>query len=267
MNRIQLSRLRLLCAALAIASGTASANIIGPTGTTEGGEMALAVFSQSANATYLFDTGILVRDFHALASAPGQPYQYAVNLSADSQFQAFMAQAAVSQDIAFSFFGGDNIGNPASSRVLLASFSGDVGSVLNSQMVSAMNIMGGYLSQANMDPRLNPSLGGGANASATLAGNLFDDSFLGYLPATRGALQNTIQVYHLTRSSTSMGGDALETVVGTATVGRADNGQYWFVFGTTPETGALPTVPEAEAWAMMLAGLACAAPFLRRRKA
>lgn len=267
MNRFNRLKLNLLAAAYSALSGAASANIISPTGTTEGGEMALAVFSHSANATYLFDIGIMARDFHAAATGIGVPYQFAVNLNSDSEFQAFLSKAASANDIAFSFFGGDNVGNAAASRMLMASFSEDVSEVINSQLVSYMLQMTNYITQANADPRLNLALGGGANASATLERNMFDARFLDHLPSTSSMLGGTAPVYHLARTSSHAAADALDTFVGMATVGRANNGDYWFVFGTTPETSAVPSIPEAHSVALLLAGLACAAPFLRRRTA
>jgi PEP-CTERM motif len=266
----------LVAAAAILATGAASANVLTPVATTEGGEMALVVYSVEGQASYLFDTATMLTAFRASALAgqpPGSRYEYSVNLSEDAKFQSFLSTVGAASDVSFTFFGGDNSA-PSSNvagRNMITTITGDVTAITSGNMVTGMGYIFNHLSVANLNPQINATLGGNANGSALFLkgadGNayfneLLNDDFQGVFPTTGNLLGNTSDVYNLVRGGSSVSSDAIETKIGTAKVGLNAQNQYIFTF----ETQSVPTspVPEAETYALALIGLGVVVAARRR---
>jgi PEP-CTERM motif len=259
----------LVAAAAILATGAASANVLPPASTLpDGGEMALVVYSVEGQASYLFDTATSLSAFRAssFAATPSTPFTYSVNLSADAKFQSFLSTVGSASDISFTFFGGDNSGTTAAARNMITTVTGDVTQITSGNMVDAMNYIFNHLSVANLNPQINPTLGGTANGSAVFVkgqdGNAYfneilNDDFQGVFPTTGNLLGNTSDVYNLVRSGTSKGSDATETLIGKASVGLNAQNQYVFTY-------VAPPVPEAETYALALVGLGVVVAARRR---
>ena len=258
-----MNQLKMIAAAVALAAaGTASANVLHPTSTTNGGEMSLTVFSKQAGVSFLFDTGVMLNDFRA---APFQSW----SMDGNSAFDTFLSiyNAAGATDMRWTFFGGDNSGVPAAARNMVTTVNGDVTSITNGGMVVGMErIKANYLDAANLNPQLNVTLGGGANASGVFVQGVdgkayFLDTlgadFEGRLPDTSNVLGGTTELFDLVRSSTSALGNADETLIGLASF-KQQAGSY--TFAVTP-------VPEPSTYALVIAGLAVAGIAARRRAA
>lgn len=256
-------------AALAVA-GSASATVLNPVGTTNGGEMSLTLWSESAQVSYIFDTGIMLADFRTQAGVAG--FKYEVDLSADAEYQNFLALVGSATDVKFAFFGGDNSGNAATARTMITTVSGDPSQVTNGNMVNAMNQMqSNYLvttsgtgqTGVNGDPRIQAA----ANASATFqkgvhgAGYygewLGDDLGLQFQPVT-AAKGTSVGIYDFVRSSTSGGALAVVTPLGGDPLMTATYSGNNFV---------VTAVPEPESYALMVAGLAVMGAAAARRRA
>ncbi len=256
----------LVAAAALVAAGSASANLLPPASTlTTGGDMGLFVYSVEGQASYLFDTGISLTNFRA-SSLPGSTYEYSVNLSADAKFQSFLATVGSASDISFTFFGGDNSGTTAAARNMISTITGDVTQITSGNMVDAMNYIFNHVGTANLNPQINPFLGGTADGSAVFIkgqdgdayfNEVLGDDLQGVFPTTGNLVGNTSDVYNLVRGGTSKGSDAIETFIGTAKVGL--NAQNPYVF-----TVVAPPVPEAETYALALVGLGVVAAARRR---
>jgi PEP-CTERM motif len=256
----------LVAAAAILATGAASANLLTPTATTEGGDMGLFVYSVEGQASYLFDTGISLTNFRA-SSLPGSTYEYSVNLSADAKFQSFLTTVGSASDISFTFFGGDNSApsTNVAGRNMISTITGDVTQITSGNMVDAMTFIFNHVSIANLNPQINTTLGGTANGSAVFIkgqdgdayfNEVLNDDFQGVFPTTGNLLGNTSDVYNLVRGGSSKGSDAIETFIGTAKVGLNAQNQYVFTFSTP--------VPEAETYALALVGLGVVAAARRR---
>jgi hypothetical protein len=261
---------KLIAAAVALAAaGTASAAVVPPQGTTEGGEMSLTVFSKQAGVSFLFDTGIMLADFRANPLAAGPSGNSSWSMDGNTAFATFLSiyNAAGATDMRWTFFGGDNSGPAAAQRTLITTVSGNPAAVKNGSMVNGMNlIQQNYLSAANLNPQLNVTLGGGANASGVFRQG--DDgkayfldnvnsgpTFGGVFEDTSNELGGETGLWDYVRSSTSVIDLAIGTQIGVASF-KQQGGSY--TFSVTP-------VPEPSTYALMIAGLAVAGIAARRR--
>lgn len=264
-------KIKTLVAVAAFAvTGTAFAKIGSPAETATGGEMSLHIFSQSAEATYQFDSGVLFNDFNlaALAATPGTPYSWNATLDAatDTNFASFLALAGSASDLSFAFWGGDNNGVTASSRNMVSTVraGGDAGLITNGNMVDSMNQMQNYIAI------VNGKQGGGfaANGSSFFtqsegAGHYYvnDKPTMNtkFPIGNDGSVGTTLKVYSFARSSTALLGDAIETEIGEFSINRLNDTQYSVAF-TTP-------VPEPTSMALALVGLGALGMMARRRRA
>lgn len=259
---------KLIAAAVALAAaGTASANVLDPLAAGGvGGEMSLTVYSKQAGVSFLFDTGVMLGDFRA------DPYR-SWSMAGNTAFDTFLSiyNAAGASDMRWTFFGGDNSGVSAATRTMIATVSGDVTAITNGNMVDSMNaIKNNYLDAANLNPQLNVTMGGSANASgvflegvdgkAYFLGGLGPD-FTTKFQDTTNVLGGTTELFDFVRSSTSALGNATETSIGFATF-KQQAGSYTFAV-----TSTIPAVPEPSTYALMVAGLAVAGIAARRRAA
>jgi hypothetical protein len=250
-------------AALAVA-GTASAKVLDPIATVNGGEVSLTLWSPTAEVSYIFDTGLMLADFRAQAGVAG--YKYEVDLGADAEYQNFLTKVGSASDVQFAFFGGDNSGNQAANRTLITTLAttSDVTAVTNGNMVNSLNqIYANYLSVVNLDSRIQAA----PNASATFQkgtggnayiGEILGEDFGGQFQKVTGDKGTSLALYDFVRSSTSIGGDAIESSLGSPAVTATYAGNTFTV------TAA---VPEPESYALMLAGLAVAGTLAARRRA
>lgn len=258
----------LVAVAALAAAGTASANVLNTVGTTQGGEMSLTLWSEAAQASFIFDTGIMLNDFRTQAGAVG--FQYTVDLSANTEYQAFLAlvAGAGASDVRFAFFGGDNSGNGVTDRSLLTTIGtgGDATAVTNGNIVDSLNrINTNYLSAVNADPRLNVSLGGAEHGAATFVkgaggnayvGELLGEAFGGKFQTVFANKGDAVSIYDFTRSSTSSGGDAVESFL-------AGNPQITATY--SGDSFVVAAIPEPSTYALMLSGLVIAGVVARRR--
>ena len=268
-------KIKTLVAVAAFAvTGTAFAKIGSPAETATGGEMSLHIFSQSAEATYQFDSGVLFNDFNlaALAATPGTPYSWNATLDAatDTNFASFLALAGSASDLSFAFWGGDNNGVTASSRNMVSTVraGGDAGLITNGNMVDSMNQMQNYIALVNgKQPSGVAANGSSFFTQAEGLGHYFgagsDKSVMNtkFAIGNDGLVGTTVKVYSFARSSTSLGGDAIETEIGTFTVNQLNDTQYSVAFSTPS------AVPEPTSMALALVGLGALGMMARRRRA
>jgi len=261
---------KLIAAAVALAAaGTASANVLDPVAAGGlGGEMSLTVYSKQAGVSFLFDTGIMLADFRANPFAAGPSGNSRWSMAGNTAFDTFLSiyNAAGANDMRWTFFGGDNSGVPAAAITMITTVSGDASLVTNGAMRTAMNnIKFNYLDHANLNPQLNVTMGGGANASGVFIEGVNGSAYFlealgpdfrnGVFQDTSNVLGGTTELFDFVRSSTSALGNAEETLIGLASF-KQQAGSY--VFAVTP-------VPEPSTYALMLAGLAVAGIAARRR--
>lgn len=266
-----MNQLKMIAAAVALAAaGVASANVLHPTSTTEGGEMSLTVYSKQAGASFLFDTGIMLADFRA------NPFQ-SWSMDGNGAFDTFLSiyNAAGANDMSWTFFGGDNSGVPATAITMITTVSGDASLVTNGAMRTAMNnIKNNYLDHANLNPQLNVTLGGGANASGVFVEGVNglayfmealgpDLSKSGVFEDTSNVLGGETALWDFVRSSTSALGMANGQQIGFASFTQ-QGGSYTFA---VTSTSMIPAVPEPSTYALVIAGLAVAGIAARRRAA
>jgi hypothetical protein len=224
--------------------------------------MSLTVYSKQAGVSFLFDTGVMLADFRA------NPFQ-SWSMSGNGAFDTFLSiyNAAGASDMRWTFFGGDNSGVSAATRTMITTVSGDATAVTNGNMVSSMNaIKNVYLDAANLNPQLNVTLGGSANASGVFLEGVngrayildgLGSDFTGNFQDTSNVLGGTTELFDFVRSSTSALGNATETSIGFASF-KQQAGSY--TFAVTP-------VPEPSTYALVIAGLAVAGIAARRRAA
>ena len=263
---------RIVAAVALAASGTAFANVLDTSATTNGGEMSLTVYSASTQASVLIDTGIMLGDFRNIFATGAK--SFSLDLSANTAFNSFLVLAGDATDIRFTFFGGDNSGVSAAQRTMITTVSGDPTTVLNGNMVDSMNqITQNYLAPSNLKPAINPTMGGQANGSLLAQkgtdGNAYfleivGPTFGGKFVDTSAEIGSSVAIYDFVRSSTSSGIGGTETALmgegaipAEARLAKNSAGNYVF-------TVAAP-VPEPSSYALALAGLALVGAVARRR--
>lgn len=262
-------KIKTLVAVAAFAlTGTAFAKIGSPAETADGGELSLHLFSQSGEATYQFDSGVLFKDFNlnALAATAANPYTWNATLDAatDTAFASFLAAAGSASDLSFAFFGGDNNGVQAAQRGLTTTVraGGDASIITNGNIVDSNNQIQNYIAIVNgKQPSGVAANGSSFFTQAEGAGHYFVNDKptfnTKFSIGNDGLVGTSLNVYSFVRSSTAPLGDANETLLGTLSVAKLNDTQYAVNF-TTP-------VPEPTSVVLALVGLGALGAMSRRR--
>lgn len=270
----------LVIAAAFAVTGTAFAKIGSVVETADGGEMNLNLFSLSGEATYQLDSGILFKDFNlnAFAKLPDSttPYTWSTTLdtATDVAFASFVAVAGSATDLSFSFFGGDNNGVSAAQRGMTTTVraGGNVAVITNGNIVDGNNQLQTYMAAVNgKHPAGVATNGSSFFTKAEGAGHYYTNdrtTLLNKFPIGNDGLVGTsLDVYSFVRSSTSLGGDAIETKLGTFNVAQLNATQYSVSFSTPVTEVITPSVPEPTSLALSLVGLAAFGVVAARRRA
>ncbi len=265
-------KIKTLVAVAAFAvTGTAFAKIGSPAETATGGEMSLHIFSESAEVTYQFDTGLLFNNFNLAALAANAPggttYSWNATLDAatDTAFASFLAAAGSASDVKFAFWGGDNNGVTAASRNMVSTVSvgGNAGVITQGNMLESMNQMQNYIAIVNgKQPSGVAANGSSFFTKAEGAGHYYvnDKSTMNtkFSIGNDGLVGTTLKVYSFARTTTALGDDAIEKEIGQFDVIRLSDTQYSVGFTTA--------VPEPTSMALALVGLGALGMMARRRR-
>ncbi|HEX5373600.1 MAG TPA: PEP-CTERM sorting domain-containing protein [Aquabacterium sp.] len=275
-------KLKTLAAALAIASsGSAFAGVGTPVASSTGGEMLLSIFSQAGQATYQLDIGLLYADFvsQAFAKLPDSTSPYTISLtidaSTDAAFSSFINHIGAQSDVKYSFIGGDNSGVTAAARSMATTIraGGDVTVITNGNLVDGMNSIANNYIDSGVNTKVGNVMAVNGSSWFTQAENnnghyyKVDQTTLNgkFNIGNDNLVGTAADVYHFVRSSTSAGGNAIETKLGAFNVVKNSNTQYVVSF-STPLTTPVAVVPEPSSYALAIAGLGVVGLIARRRR-
>ncbi len=259
-------KLKLLSAALVLAtSGSAHALILDGTGAASGGngELFMTLWNKTAQTSYILDLNLRMNDFLA-GVATGNAWTY----NADANMTTFLASAAATDALVWAIGAADTSGasatdyyryistasviDPANTRTNLQLQA--MGTSANAMLGNVNASIGNNTSLIITDParvayagsaQWGTNWGGAANFTAT------------------GPIGDTMDMY-LVRQSTAVFAQRHQPSVYEA---LAWNGQPFQATLDMSGNLYLAPVPEAETYALMLAGLGLVGWMARRRKA
>lgn len=227
----------------------------------------LTLLDNTNNISATFDLGFSYSTFQAASvTTPGTVFSWdlANNANYSQAWNSFLGTAVLSGS-SWAVFAGDNLGSGAGSRGMITTYASG-NTMTQSQLATGLGNFDSYI-DANNSIGTHATVANGA--SSAISGNAFAESASAYGTTKKINNQGTLVVMNgfdqsmnvvsLQYVGTNQLANAAMTTyanaVGNATFNMASNGVLTF---------AAP-VPEADSWAMLMAGLSLMGFIARRR--
>ena len=259
-------KMKAAVAAIAL-TASMSANAAMTNAASGDSSLILTLLDNTNNISATFDLGFSYSTFQAAAvTAPGTSYSWdlANNANYADAWTSFLGTASLPGSN-WAVFAGDNLGSGAGSRGLITTYASG-STMTQSQLATAMGNFDSYINANNV---IGNHAAVSDGSSSTIAGNAFAESASAYGTTRKINNQGTLVVMNgfdqsmdvvsLQYVGTNQLANASMTTyangLGNAKFNMASNGVLTF---------AAP-VPEADSWAMLLAGLGLMGFIARRR--
>lgn len=277
-------QLKALVAALALSAASLSANAAMTNANSGDSSLILTMLDNNANISATFDLGYsystfqsLIEDSHKFGtlSADGLTKSYTFDMTKGDYADAWSTywSTASATDTKWAIYAADGTGSGVGSRGMITTFSSGSNLSLTTQLVGAIS---GFEPYINANNNINALATSGATsnhdlvangASTATGGAAFAESAAygtagrvngqGYVATT--TLDNSMTVVQL------LSGANNTARITTSTLGNT-NGNYTFSLSSTGVLSIVTPVPEADSYAMLLAGLGLMGLIARRRK-
>ncbi|HSI95464.1 MAG TPA: PEP-CTERM sorting domain-containing protein [Methylophilaceae bacterium] len=265
-------KMKALVAAVALTASMSASAAMTNSGSGDS-SLILTLLDNQNNISAAFDLGMSYSTFQAPAvTASGTTFTWdlANNANYSAAWDNFLTVASGLTGDHWAVFAGDNLGTGAGAKGMVVSYASGT-SLFTSELASGLGLFDGYINANNSIG--NHSAVADGSSSAT-AGNAFAESAAAYGTngkiagkgqiVTWGLFDQSLNVASFT-SSASVGTQAVRVdyanAAGAATFTMSSNGVLTYAAPT------ISAVPEADSWAMLLAGLGLMGFIARRRTA
>ena len=265
-------QLKALVVALSFAAVSVSANAATAPTATGNGSLILTLINSASNVAAAFDLGKNYADFNQFASAGAvtnvtdKGTVFSWNLSQGDYSLAWNAfTTAAGSNLGttqWAVYAGDNLGTGAGTRGYLTSYV-SAGSLSGNQLITSLGNHDAFVADINFKGNQNGTSnlatadnGGASNALAGLATFYSNSKNFGTGPNVLSLIGNEASVAQYVIPATSLQQASINLFTNNAKFALNANGSFTYM--TAP-------IPEADTWAMMVAGLGLMGFVVRRR--
>lgn len=269
-------QVKALVAALALSAATIPAHAAMTFATSGSSSMILTLLDFGSNVSATFDLGYSYDTFQDLVNAAGNTGTYNFNLASGDYADAWNSywNVASSANTKWAVYAADGTGNGVGARGIISTYKSGANLTNSNQLQTSIGLFNQYMTQNNGLDNHNTVENGASVVTSNLV-NSFAGKAFAYGSTGRINAQGHVSMNNLDQSMTvvqQLTGAAAASPVSFATLGNAQ-GDYTFSMAstgvltfTTPMAVTTP-VPEADSYAMLLAGLGLVSLVARRRKA
>ncbi len=272
-------QLKALAAALVMSAASLSAQAAMSTAGSGNSSLILTMLDNNANISATFDLGYNYSSFADLVTAANSG-TFAWNVTTGDYANAWSTYWATASaaDTKWAIYAADGTGNGVGARGMITTFSGGSNLSLTTQLVTSITSFDEYIAGNNNITALG-TVGATSNhdvvsngASTATGGAGFAENAKAYGTSGRVNASGYIATSGLDQSMTVvqlLSGANNTARITTSTLGNAE-GNYSFSLssaGVLSFNVPVAVVPEADSYAMLLAGLGVVAAVVRRRKA
>lgn len=265
-------QLKALVAALALSAATLPAQAAMQTPTASGNSsMILTLLDFSNNVSATFDLGYTYSEFNSLVTAAnsnGGAFSWDITGGDYAAAWASFSDIANLSTTKWAIFAGDNTGTGAGDRGMITTYKSGANqtnsNALQNAIVGAHNYMNSNNSQGNHGSVDDGASFVNSNTAASYAGRAGAYGSTGRLNAS-GHVSMDLLGSSMTLVQQEIGATAASRPSFDILAGA--NGSYTFSMDNAGKLTFLSPVPEADSYAMLLAGLGVVGLVARRRKA
>ena len=268
-------QVKALVAALALSAATIQAQAAMTSATSGSSSLILTLLDFNSNVSATFDLGYSYDTFQDLVSAAGTTGTYTFNLAGGDYANAWTAywDIASSTNTKWAIYAADGTGSGAGARGIISTYKSGANLTNSNQLQTSIGNFNTYITQNNGLDNHN-SVENGASVVTSNLVNSFAGKAIAYGSTGRINAQGHVSMDNLGQSMTvvqQLTGAAAASPVAFNTLGNAQ-GDYTFSMASTgvltfsTPLAVITPVPEADSYAMLLAGLGVLA-LVRRRQA
>lgn len=266
MKKHTMKKTLVVAAIAAMTMSAGAANAAMSTAASGDSSLILTLLDNTNNISATFDLGL---NYSTLPTAASQVWNLAASADYSAAWTSFLSVANLTGS-KWAVYGGDNLGSGAGSRGLITTYASGT-TMTQSQLVTAMGTAGmdNYIA-ANNPLGTHPAALNGA--SSAISGAAFAEAAAAY--GTTGRIANQGSLYTMkgldqsmdvvklayvgTNQLASASFTMLGNTYGNSTFNMSSNGVLSYNVAAAP-------VPEADTWALLLAGIGMMGFMVRRR--
>lgn len=265
---------KTLVAALALSAATVPAQAAMTFATSGSSSLILTLLDFNSNMSATFDLGYSYDTFQDLVSAAGTTGSYSFNLAGGDYANAWSSfwGTASASTTKWAVYAADGTGSGAGARGIISTYASGANLTNSNQLQTSIGNFNTYMTQNNALDNHN-SVENGASVVTTNLSNAFAGKATAYGSTGRINAQGHVSMNNMDTTMTvvqQLTGATAGSPVAFNTLGNAQ-GDYTFKMASNGMLSfSVPVatpVPEADSYAMLLAGLGVIGLVARRRKA
>lgn len=267
-------QVKTLVAALALTAATVPAHAAMTSATSGSSSLILTLLDFNSNVSATFDLGYSYDTFQDLVNAAGSTGNYTFDLAGGDYANAWTSywSVASSTNTKWAVYAADGTGSGAGARGIISTYKSGANLTNSNQLQTSIGNFNTYITQNNGLDNHN-SVENGASVVTSNLVNSFAGKAVAYGSTGRINAQGHVSMNNLDQSMTvvqQLTGATAAAPVAFNTLGNAQ-GDYTFKMSSTGilsfSVPVVTPVPEADSYAMLLAGLGIVGVIARRRKA
>lgn len=267
-------QLKALAAALALSATVLPAQAAMTSATTGSSSLILTLLDFGSNVSATFDLGYSYDTFQSLVNAAAGTGTYTFDLAGGDYANAWTDywNVASSANTKWAIYAADGTGSGAGARGIISTYKSGANLTNSNQLQTSIGNFNTYITQNNGLDNHN-SVENGASVVTSNLVNSFAGKATAYGSTGRINAQGHVSMDNLGQTMTvvqQLTGATAASPVTFNTLGNAQGGYTFNMASNGVLTFSVPTVtpvPEADSYAMLLAGLGVVGLVARRRKA